>query len=93
MDQYYASYRASFQRAGDGNFGSVYGRLPNSRILHQSPMKVHQFTGAIRFTTQGELCSYNANVGILTYKHGSWGSSGSAAYTSPHDRSNDLKPV
>lgn len=93
MDKYYANYRASFQIAGDGNLGFVYGRLPNARIIHQSPLKVHHFGGAIRFTTQGELCSYNTDVGIVTYKHGRWGGSGNAAYTSPHDRSNDLMPA
>ncbi len=90
MDAYYTGYRKLFQDAGDGNFGFVYGRLPNSRVLHQSFNKAHQFSGAIRFTAQGELCSYNTDIGILTYKYGRWASQGSACYTTPHDRSNDL---
>jgi hypothetical protein len=93
MDKYYADYRASFQIAGDGNLGFVYGRLPNARLVHQSPLKAHHFGGAIRFTTEGELCSYNTDLGIVTYKHGRWASSGLAAYTSPHDRSSDLMPA
>jgi hypothetical protein len=92
MDQYYKDYRKLFQDAGDGNFGFVYGKLPNARILHQTFNKVHQFSGAIRFTTQGELCSYNSDIGIITYKLGRWATAGNACYTTPHDRSNDLMP-
>ena len=93
MDKYYATYRKSFQDAGDGNLGFVFGRLPNARVLHQTYNKVHHFSGAIRFTTEGELCSYNADIGIVTYKLGRWAQAGNAAYTSPHDRSNDVMPA
>jgi hypothetical protein len=87
---YYADYRNLFVKNGVGGFGWVYGVLPNSRILHQTYNKVHQFTGAVRFNQAGELASYNTDIGIITYKLGRWGSSGLACYTTPHDRSNDV---
>jgi hypothetical protein len=49
-----------------------------------------QFSGAIRFTQAGEEASHNTDIGIITYKLGRWGSSGSVCYTIPHDRSNDV---
>lgn len=90
---YYADYRQFFVKNGVGGFGFVRGILPNSRILHQTADKVHQFTGAIRFNQAGEEASYNTDIGIITYKHGRWGTSGMASYTTPHDRSNDVMPT
>jgi hypothetical protein len=86
----YADYRELFHKNGLGGWGWVYGVLPNSRILHQTFNKVHQFTGAVRFNQAGELASYNTDIGIVTYKLGRWGTSGSVCYTTPHDRSNDV---
>ncbi len=86
----YASYRELFHKSGLGGWGWVYGHLPNSRILHHTVNKVHQFSGAIRFNQAGELCNYNADIGVITYQLGRWGSSGSLCYTTPHDRSNDV---
>lgn len=86
----YAAYREYFHKSGLGGWGWVYGVLPNSRILHQTYNKVHQFSGAIRFNQAGEECSHNTDIGIITYKLGRWGSSGSVCYTTPHDRSNDV---
>jgi hypothetical protein len=88
---YYADYRQLFVKNGLGGWGWVYGVLPNSRILHQTVNKVHQFTGAIRFNQAGEEASYNTDIGIITYKQGRWGTSGMVAYTTPHDRSNDVR--
>ena len=86
----YADYRDLFHKNGMGGWGWTYGILPNSRILHQTFNKVHQFSGAIRFNQAGELASYNSDIGIITYKLGRWGTSGSVCYTTPHDRSNDV---
>jgi len=90
MATYYKGYRKLFVDNGLGGFGWVYGVLPNSRILHQTVNKVHQFTGAVRFNQAGEEASYNTDIGIITYKKGRWGTSGMVCYTTPHDRSNDV---
>jgi hypothetical protein len=87
---YYKDYRKLFVDNGVGGFGWVFGVLPNSRILHQTVNKVHQFTGAVRFNQAGEEASYNTDIGIITYKKGRWGTSGMVCYTTPHDRSNDV---
>ena len=86
----YANYRALFPQAGLGNWGWVYGVLPETRVLHASFDKAHMFSGAIRFTVAGEECSYNSDLSVITYKKGHWGRAGTLAYTTPHDRSNDV---
>ena len=88
--QDYAGYRELFPKSGVGNWGWVIGKLPNTRVLHVCGDKVHIFTGAIRFTTSGEEASHNTNLGIVTYQRGRWAGEGSLAYTTPHDRSNDM---
>src|SRR5215469_8395587 len=85
----YAGYRALFPKAGVGNWGWVYGVLPETRVIHATFDKAHMFSGAIRFNTAGEECSYNTDLSVITYKKGHWGRAGTLAYTTPHDRSND----
>lgn len=85
----YAGYRALFPKAGVGSWGWVYGVLPETRVLHATFDKAHMFSGAIRFNTAGEECSYNSDLSVITYKKGHWGRVGTLAYTTPHDRSND----
>ena len=86
----YAGYRALFPQSGVGNWGWVYGVLPETRVLHANFDKAHMFSGAIRFTAAGEECSYNTDLSVITYKKGHWGRAGTLAYTTPHDRSNDV---
>jgi hypothetical protein len=85
----YADYRALFPKSGVGNWGWVYGVLPETRVIHATFDKAHMFSGAIRFTAAGEECSYNSDLSVITYKKGHWGRAGTLAYTTPHDRSND----
>ncbi len=86
----YANYRALFPKTGVGNWGFVYGELPETRVIHATFNKAHMYSGAIRFTTAGEECSYNADLSVITYKKGHWGRVGTLAYTTPHDRSSDV---
>jgi hypothetical protein len=86
----YADYRALFPRSGVGNWGWVYGELPETRVIHASFDKAHMFSGAIRFTVTGEEASYNTDLSVITYRKGHWGRAGTLAYTTPHDRSNDV---
>jgi hypothetical protein len=86
----YAFYRALFPRLGVGNWGFVYGVLPETRVLHATVDKAHMLSGAIRFNTDGEECNYNRNLSVVTYKKGHWGIAGSFAYVAPHDRANDM---
>jgi hypothetical protein len=86
----YANYRALFPQAGLGNWGWVYGVLPETRVLHATFDKAHMFSGAIRFTAAGEECSYNSDLSVITYRKDHWGRAGTLAYTTPHDRSNDV---
>jgi hypothetical protein len=87
----YAAYRALFPQSGVGNWGWVYGVLPETRVLHATFDKAHMFSGAIRFTTAGDECSHNADLSVITYRKGHWGMAGGLTYTTPHDRSNDVK--
>jgi len=89
----YANYRALFPQSGVGNWGWVYGVLPETRVLHATFDKAHMFSGAIRFTAAGEECSYNSDLSVITYRKGHWGRAGTLAYTTPHDRSNDVLPA
>lgn len=88
----YAEYRALFPMGGVGHWGWVYGVLPETRVLHATYDKAHMASGAIRFTAAGEECSLNADLAVVTYKKGRWGRAGTLTYTTPHDRSNDVRP-
>jgi hypothetical protein len=87
----YAGYRALFPMSTVGNWGWVYGVQPATRILHATVDKAHMLSGARRFTTAGEECSWNQDLSVITYMKGRWGSTASLAYTTPHDRSNDMR--
>jgi hypothetical protein len=86
----YAFYRALFPKLGVGNWGFVYGVLPETRILHSTVDKAHMLSGAIRFTTSGEECNFNRHLGVVTFTKGHWGMAGSFTYVCPHDRANDM---
>jgi hypothetical protein len=86
----YADYRALFPASGVGNWGWVYGVQQATRILHSTVDKAHMLSGARRFTAAGEECSWNQDLTIVTYVKGRWSASGHLAYTTPHDRSNDV---
>jgi hypothetical protein len=87
---YYANYRALFKKDGLGNWGWVYGKNPDTRVIHQTFNKAHLLTGAVRFLAAGEFASSNYDVEIATYKEGKWGRAGELCYSTPHDRSNDV---
>jgi hypothetical protein len=87
----YADYRALFPMSGVGNWGWVYGVQPATRILHATVDKSHMLSGARRFTAAGEECSWNQDLTVMTYIKGQWGATGHLAYTTPHDRSNDVE--
>jgi hypothetical protein len=86
----YADYRALFPASGVGNWGWVYGVQPATRILHVTFNKAHMYSGARRFTVAGEECSWNQDLTVVTYVKGRWSACGHLAYTTPHDRSNDM---
>jgi hypothetical protein len=86
----YAFYRALFPKLGVGEWGFVYGVLPDTRIIHSTVDKAHMLSGAIRFTTSGEECNYNRQLGVVTFNKDRWGMAGSFTYVCPHDRANDV---
>ena len=86
----HADYRALFPMSGVGNWGSVYGVQPATRVIHATVDKAHMLSGARRFTAAGEECSWNQDVSVNTYVKGRWGSTASLGYTTPHDRSNHV---
>lgn len=86
----YAFYRALFPRLGVGNWGFVYGVLPETRVVHSTVDKAHMLSGAIRFTTAGEECNFNRQLCVVTFKKGRWGMAGSFTYVAAHDRANDM---
>jgi len=79
-----------FPKLKVGNWGFVYGVLPETRVIHATVDKAHMLSGAIRYTTAGELCNYNRHLSVVTYKKGHWGIAGSFAYIAPQDRANDM---
>ena len=79
-----------FPKLGVGEWGFVYGVLPDTRIIHSTVDKAHMLSGAIRFTTSGEECNYNRQLGVVTFNKDRWGMAGSFTYVCPHDRANDV---
>lgn len=88
----YDFYRVLFPQTGVGNWGFVYGMIPETRVIHSTFNKAHMFSGAMRFTTCGEECSYNTDLSVVTFNKLRWGRVATLAYTTPHDRSNDVLP-
>ena len=86
----YAFYRALFPKLGVGNWGFVYGALPETRVIHATVDKAHMLSGAIRFTTAGEECNFNRQLSVITFKKGHWGMAGTFSYVAGHDRANDM---
>lgn len=86
----YADYRKLMSSTTGENWGWVYGVLPETRILHHTYNKAHRFSGAIRFTASGEFINTNTDLTVITYRKRKWAQSGGFAYTTPHDRSNDI---
>jgi hypothetical protein len=86
----YDYYRALFPRLKVGNWGFVFGVLPETRVIHATVDKAHMLSGATRFTTAGEECNFNRHLSVVTFKKGHWGIGGSFAYFAPHDRANDM---
>jgi hypothetical protein len=88
----YDFYRVLFPQTGVGNWGFVYGMIPETRVIHSTFNKAHMFSGAMRFTTSGDECSYNTDLSVVTFTKLRWGRVATMAYTTPHDRSNDVLP-
>ena len=65
--------------------------MPNQRILHYSPDKIHTVAGYRRYMKDGTVISEtHASMGTFTYKNGRWGSGGGIGEMMYHDRSNDV---
>lgn len=65
--------------------------MPNCRVLHFSPDKIHVLGGYRRYTLDGTLISEtHAVLGAFTYKKGRWGMAGWMGEMMYHDRSNDV---
>jgi hypothetical protein len=82
--------RDSVGRAGVGNWGFPVGILPDTRVLHAGIDKAHMYSGVTRYNVTGEEISNSVEVSIITYKKGRWGWAGGLAYTTNHDRANDI---
>jgi len=85
------SYRDLFKMTGVGNWGFLFAN-PNLRAVHQTVDKVHLWSGAARFTTSGEFISMDTDLEIITFRKNIWGNAGTLAYTTVHDRANDVTP-
>jgi hypothetical protein len=84
---------AQFVEWAGGTVGP-YGytmNMPNQRILHYSPDKIHTVAGYRRYMKDGTVISEtHASMGTFTYKNGRWGSAGGVGEMMYHDRSNDV---
>lgn len=82
-------YRNLFKLTGAGNWGFLMAN-PELRAVHHTVDKVHLWSGAARFTTGGELISIDTDVEVITFRKNVWGNAGTLAYTTQHDRANDV---
>ncbi len=65
--------------------------MPNCRVLHFSPDKIHALGGYRRYKLDGTVISEtHAVFGAFTYKRGRWGMAGWMGEMMYHDRSNDV---
>jgi hypothetical protein len=83
------TYRDLFKMTGVGNWGFLTAN-PDLRAVHQTVDKVHLWSGAARFTTSGEFISMDTDVEIITFRKNIWGNAGTLAYTTIHDRANNV---
>jgi hypothetical protein len=66
--------------------------MPNQRVLHYSPDKIHVLGGYRRYVNDGTLISEtHATFATFTYKNGRWGMAGWMGEMMYHDRSNDVQ--
>lgn len=86
----YADYRKLMGSTTGEEWGWVYGQIPETRVIHHTVSKSHRFSAATRFTASGEPISTNTDLGIVLYRKRQWGNVGSLAYTTTHDRANDV---
>lgn len=86
----YADYRKLMGSTTGEEWGFVFGQIPETRVVHHTVNKAHRFSAATRFTASGEPISTNTDLGIVLYRKRQWGNAGSLAYTTPHDRANDV---
>jgi len=84
-----ADYRDLFKMTGVGNWGFLVAN-PDLRAVHHTVDKVHLWSGAARFTTAGEFISLDTDVEIITFRKNVWGNAGTLAYTTVHDRANNV---
>jgi hypothetical protein len=87
----YADYRKLMGSTTGEEWGWVYGIIPETRVIHHTVNKAHRFSAAVRFTASGEQISTNTDLSVVTFRKGKWANSGSFAYTTPHDRANDVE--
>lgn len=70
--------------------GTYAVQMLDSRIIHQSPNKVHVTLGNQRMTPTGEGISTTFQTQIVTYKNGIWASETALGYFTTHARLNDI---
>ncbi len=70
--------------------GTYAVQMLDSRIIHQSPNKVHVTLGNQRINVTGEGISTTFQTQIVTYKNGVWASDAALGYFTTHARLNDL---
>jgi len=86
----YADYRKLMGSTVGEQWGWVYGIIPETRVIHHTVNKAHRFSAAVRFTASGEEISTNTDLTVVTFRKGKWANAGSFAYTTPHDRANNV---
>jgi hypothetical protein len=70
--------------------GTYAVQMLDSRIIHQSPNKVHVTLGNQRINVTGEGISTTFQTQIVTYKNGVWASDAALGYFTTHARLNDI---
>jgi hypothetical protein len=65
--------------------------MPNQRVLHYSPDKIHVLAGYRRYMKDGTpISETHATLNALTLKNGRWAMAGGMGEMMYHDRSNDV---
>ena len=85
-------YRDTMAKIGLGPWGYAFGTWREGRVVHHTVDKAHVMACAARYTASGEEMSLAVQAIVVTFKKGRWGMDGQLAYTTPHDRANDIHP-
>jgi hypothetical protein len=85
-------YRDTMAKIGLGPWGWAIGTWREGRVMHHTVDKAHAMASAVRYTAAGEEMSLATQAVVVTFRKNRWGLAGQLAYSTIHDRANDIHP-